>query len=200
MQLSLHDRVASLIVGVIALAFSSQLAIPMSPTPITLQTLAVTLVGGLMGWRWGLATVLIWLGLGALGVPVFANGAGGASHLIGPTGGYLIAFPIAAVLVGRLVERGWDGRRPLLALAVMLMATALCLVLGGLWLATSIGVIRAWSGGVEPFLVGGLIKSVLGAAVLFAVAALIDFRRDRSAAGRQAQAEGSPSSAPQEAE
>jgi biotin transport system substrate-specific component len=88
---------------------------------------------------------------------------------MGPTGGYLLAFPFAAALVGWLAERGWNGGKPLLALAAMLLGNAVCLVLGAAWLATLVGVERALLLGVAPFILGGVLKSALGAAVVKAV-------------------------------
>jgi len=101
--------------GTILLSASSYIVIPVIPVPVTMQTLAVTTIGGLFGWRLGFVTVTIWLLLGALGFPVFAEGAAGISHLLGPTAGYLFAFPIAAAATGWLVQRGWISYRAGLA-------------------------------------------------------------------------------------
>ncbi|MFT4956437.1 MAG: biotin transport system substrate-specific component [Brevundimonas sp.] len=159
----------AVLVGVAALTVCSQAAIPMTPVPITLQTLAVTLVGALYGWRLGGLAVLAWLGVGALGLPVLADGARGLDHFAGPTAGYLFAFPLAAMLTGRLAERGWNGARPLHALAAMTLGNGFCLMLGAGWLALAIGPTQALAVGVAPFLPGALIKSGAGAAVLAAV-------------------------------
>ena len=110
-------------IGAVALTVSSYLVIPMVPVPITMQTLAVTLVGALYGWRLGAATVVIWLLLGAADFPVFAGGAGGLSQFIGPTGGYLIAFPFGAAATGALVARGWNADRFGLAFLAMLVGS-----------------------------------------------------------------------------
>lgn len=159
--------------GILMLTVSSWGSIPMVPVPMTLQTLAVLLIGAMYGWRLGSLTVLTWLALGALGLPVFAGGAGGVARLLGPTGGYLVAFPVAAALTGWLAERGWNGGRPALALAAMVVGHALCLLVGGAWLATTVGVHKAVAVGVLPFLPGAAIKSGLGALVLMAVGSLV---------------------------
>ena len=101
-----------------------------------------------------------------IGLPVLAGGAGGLAYFAGPTGGYLAAFPIAAAMTGWMAERGWNGRRVGLAFASMLAANLLCLALGALWLSSTLGIEKAVAFGVTPFLVGALIKSALGAAIL----------------------------------
>lgn len=162
-------KLFAVIFGTLVLAASSHISVPMVPVPITMQTLAVTLVGALYGWRLGGLTVLAWLAEGALGLPVFAGGTGGFARFLGPTGGYLLAFPLAAVLSGWLVERGWNGRRVVLAFAAMLAGNAVCLLVGASWLATIVGPQKAIAVGLAPFVIGGVLKSVLGAVVLKAI-------------------------------
>ena len=91
--------------GALAVALAAQVVVPvpLSPVPMTLQPLAVLAVGGLLGPAGGVSALVLYLVLGSLGLPVFAGAAAGAHHLIGPTGGYLLAFPIAAGLTGALV-------------------------------------------------------------------------------------------------
>lgn len=153
------------VAGIIGLALASRVAIPMTPVPITAQTLAVTLIAALYGWRLGLVTVAAWLGLAAAGLPLLAEGASGVARFAGPTGGYLLAFPVATVAVGGLCEHGWD-RRFGSALGAMLTGNAICLLIGFLWLAGSIGLAGAAMRGVMPFLPGALLKSIAGAAIL----------------------------------
>ena len=112
---------------------------------------------------------MAWLLQGATGLPVFAGGAGGVMHLVGATGGYLIAFPVAAALTGWLAEKGWNGRRPMLALVSMLAGNALCLVIGTAWLANFVGLPKAFALGALPFLLGAVVKSALAAATLRAL-------------------------------
>ncbi len=159
-------QVASVVVGSLLLALSSYIQVPMVPVPVTMQTFAVALVGALYGWRLGAITILAWLAQGALGLPVLAGGAGGVLRFVGPTGGYLFAFPIAGALMGWLAERGWNGNRVILAFLGMLASNVLCLVLGAAWLATIVGAEKAIVHGVMPFLVGAVLKSALGAATL----------------------------------
>ena len=170
-------RLAWIAGGIVVLAASSQAAIPMVPVPITLQTLAVTLIGALYGWRLGALTVAAWLAAAALGLPLLSGGAGGFEPFTGPTAGYLFAFPPAAALTGVLVERGWNGQRPGRAFLAMLAGNALCLVLGTAWLATAIGA-AAVKAGFLPFLPGAVVKSAVGAAVLVS---LIRLQRDGAA-------------------
>jgi len=156
-------------VGTVFLAAASYVEVPLVPVPVNLQTLAVTLVGALYGWRLGALTVLAWLAEAAMGMPVLSGGAAGAHHFVGPTAGYLFAFPLAAALTGWLAEQGWSGQRPIAAFVSMILGNAVCLALGAMWLAVSIGLNDAFTFGVFPFLVGGLFKSALGAALLYAL-------------------------------
>ncbi|MGO4738203.1 biotin transporter BioY [Bosea sp. 2KB_26] len=159
-------QAGAVLFGTLLLALASQISVPMVPVPITMQTLAVTLIGAFYGWRLGAVTVLAWLFEAALGLPVLAGGASGLPHFMGPTGGYLFSFPIVAALVGWLAERGWGGDRLVRSFAAMLLGNALCLVIGAAWLAALIGVERALLLGVVPFIVGAVLKSALGAAIL----------------------------------
>jgi biotin transport system substrate-specific component len=164
-----HIKAAAVLLGTFILATASQISVPMLPVPMTMQTLAVILIGALYGWRLGAMTVLAWLGEAAAGLPVLANGTGGLAPFMGPTAGYLVSFPLVAALVGWLAERGWNGNRPALAFAAMVLGHALCLALGGLWLATLIGAEKAMLAGVAPFLLGSLVKSGLGTTILMAL-------------------------------
>jgi biotin transport system substrate-specific component len=159
--------IAALLLAAMACAVSSWVTIPLDPVPITVQTLAVTLTGALLGpWR-GAAAVLIWLAAGGLGAPVLAGGTGGIDRFTGPGAGYLFAFPVAAWLVGVLADRGWMCRPPT-AFAAMIAGNAICLAIGAAWLAMSIGPNAALMKGVVPFLIGALIKSLVGTAVVAA--------------------------------
>jgi len=156
--------------GSLVLAIASQIAVPMVPVPITMQTFAVTMIGALYGWRLGALTVLVWLGEAMLGAPVLASGSAGLAPFAGPTAGYLFSFPIIAALVGWLAERGWTGRRIVASFSAHLAANLLCLVLGWAWLAAIIGAEKAFWAGVAPFILGAVLKSGLAAAVLAALA------------------------------
>lgn len=176
--LNLSNRSAAMklfavISGTMILALTSQITVPMLPVPITLQTLIVPLIGALYGWRLGALTVLAWLGEAAAGMPVLAGGNGTLAAFAGPTAGYLFAFPIIAALAGFLAERGWNGCNLPKAFATFLTANILALVVGAAWLSLSVGVEKALLVGITPFLIGGLLKSALGAAILKA-----SFRKD----------------------
>lgn len=174
--LRLRDRplavqVIAIVLGSALMTASSYVSVPMVPVPMTMQTLAATLIGALYGWRLGALTIAVWLMQGALGMPVFSNGGAGVAHLFGRTGGYLFAFPIAAAATGWLAERGWTGDRVVRGFLAMLAGNTLCLVIGGAWLAVLIGAEKAFWFGVAPFVAGAVVKSALGAAILKAMQA-----------------------------
>ena len=167
-------RNAMLVIGAsILIALSAQIAVPlpMSPVPMTMQPLAILLVGAALGSKRGLAAVLLYLFEGALGVPVFAQGKAGIFWIVaGPTAGYLLAFPVAAYLLGWFAERGVMRTVPGAVLA-MVSGIATIQLLGWSWLATAIGLgaMGAFTVGVAPFLLGDLVKLVI-AALLFPAA------------------------------
>ena len=150
---------------VVALAAQVVVPVPLSPVPMTLQPLAVLAVGGLLGAAGGVSALVLYLLLGAVGLPVFAGGGAGAHHLVGPTGGYLLAFPIAAGVTGALV-----GKPPRSVLRV-LMACALGMVIihvGGVAQLALLGgdPALAFRIGFLPFLTGDLLKVGLAAALI----------------------------------
>lgn len=174
---SLLWQAGAVVAGTLFLAAASYVEVPLVPVPVNMQTLAVTLIGAVYGWRLGALTVIAWLVEAALGMPVLSGGAAGVHHFVGPTAGYLFAFPLVAAMTGWLAERGWNGSRPVLAFLAMLFGNAMCLVLGALWLGVMIGAQDAFTFGVLPFLVGGLLKSALGAALLYALSRRIAAKR-----------------------
>jgi biotin transport system substrate-specific component len=157
------------VAGTLVLAVASRISVPMVPVPITMQTFAITMVGALYGWRLGMLTVLAWLGEAALGLPVLANGMGGLAPFFGPTAGYLLAFPMVAAVAGWLAEKGWTGERYIRSFVAHLLANLLCLAIGGAWLAVLMGAEKGWLVGVAPFILGGVLKSALAAAVLMGI-------------------------------
>jgi biotin transport system substrate-specific component len=165
-QRSLVIKAVFVLAGTLILALASQIAVPMVPVPITMQTFAITMIGALYGWRLGALTVLAWLGEAAIGFPVLAGGAGGIAPFMGPTAGYLASFPIISALVGWLAERGWSGNRVVRSFLAHLSANILCLAIGGAWLAALIGAEKGWLLGVAPFILGAVLKSALAATVL----------------------------------
>jgi biotin transport system substrate-specific component len=163
-------KALTVLAGTGILTASSYIQVPFYPVPMTMQTLAVTLVGAVLGWRLGVATVMAWLTAAFVGLPVLAgNHLAGPAAFVSPTAGYIVAFPLMAALTGFLAERGWTGKRPLLAFASMTAGNALCLVLGTAWLSVLVGPEKAIALGMLPFLAGGLVKSALAAAFLKAI-------------------------------
>jgi biotin transport system substrate-specific component len=149
-------------------ALAAQVAIPLPGTlvPLTGQTFAVLLTGALLGSRLGALAMIAYLIEGASGLPFFYAGGSGVQHLLfSPTSGYLLAYPVAAFVVGLLAERGWD-RRFLTAAAAMALGSVVILLGGWAWLARFMSPVTAWNFGVAPFLIGDLIKIALAAAVL----------------------------------
>ncbi|MFN2499151.1 MAG: biotin transporter BioY [Pyrinomonadaceae bacterium] len=148
-------------------ALAAQIVIPVGPVPITAQTFAVLLTGALLGSRLGAMAMIVYLLEGASGLPFFYGGHGGITHLLGPTGGYLVAFPAAAFITGAFAENGWD-KRFLTAVAAMAAGSLLITVAGWAWFSfvthTSPG--AAFKLSIAPFLIGDVIKILLAAAVL----------------------------------
>jgi biotin transport system substrate-specific component len=169
-------RSAALVVGfslLTALAAQVVVPLPWTPVPLTGQTFAVLLTGALLGSRMGALAMLAYLAEGAVGLPFFRGGAGGAAHLAGPTAGYLFAFPVAAYVTGYLAERGWD-RRFLTAAAAMALGSAVILACGWAGLTLFYRTAgAAFAAGVLPFLVGDVVKIALAAAALPAGWALL---------------------------
>lgn len=171
--------VALVVAGAVLIYLTSRIVIPVpgTPVPITGQTFGVLLVGGALGFRRGLIAVALYVLLGVIGMPFFAEGKGGLSVIWGATGGYLIGFVAAGAVVGRLAELGWD-RRIGGALGAMLVGSFVIYAIALPWLK----VVTGWSveetiqKGLVPFLVGDALKLVL-AAVLFPAAWWVVGRR-----------------------
>ena len=160
-------RAVAVTAGALAVALAAQFAIPLpgTPGPMTLQPLAVLIVGGLLGPGYGALSLMVYLEMGVVGLPVFTpGGAPGLARLLGPTGGYLLAYPLAAALTGWLARRarGWAG------IIVAPLAGLVVVYLGGLaQLAVLSGsVTAAAAAGTLPFLAGDLLKVGVAAAVL----------------------------------
>jgi len=153
------------IAGSIALWISAKIQIPFIPVPMTLQTLAVLVIGMAYGWKLGAATVLLYLAQGAAGLPVFAGTPEkgiGLAYMFGTTGGFLLGFLLAAAAVGYLAERGWD-RNIFTTAGAMAIGNVLIYVPGLFWLASIIGWDKSIEFGIKPFLVADLFKLVLAA-------------------------------------
>ncbi len=161
-----------LLFAVVAIAISARISIPipLSPVPVTGQTLAVLLVGAVLGKHSGPLAVGLYLMAGLAGLPIFANGAAGLERLTGPTGGYLVGFVVGAWFAGWATERessrrfGWPSFSRLLI--AMLVAHGAILVLGGGRLAMFLDPQAAWARGIAPFLAGAFLKSILATTVV----------------------------------
>jgi biotin transport system substrate-specific component len=151
--------------------------------PLTLQTLAVILVGAALGAKRGTLALLLYLAEGAAGLPVFSGGRAGLGHLLGPTGGYLAGFVAAAAVAGALADAGWM-RRPLRAVAAVVAAEACMFLPGVLWLGTWVGASGAVGMGLAPFLPGEALKAAACLAALAPGALGRAARRSREASRR----------------
>jgi biotin transport system substrate-specific component len=163
-------RAFGMALGTAVVAVSAQVVVPVpfSPVPMTLQPLAVLAVGGVLGAAGGASALALYLALGLLGLPVFAGGSGGLVHVLGPTGGYLLAFPAAAALAGAIAAPTVEGRASLLR---ALAGCTLGLVLihaGGLAQLAALGLepASAFHVGFVPFFTGDLLKVGLAAAII----------------------------------
>jgi biotin transport system substrate-specific component len=145
-----------------ALLAQLEIRAPFMPAPWTGQTFGVLLSGAVLGSRRGFASQLLYLAEGAAGLPVFAGGAFSFAYLLGPTGGYLWSFPIAAALIGLMVEEGATRAVWRLA-AALFLADALILLVGTAWLRAFFGYSfpQAALLGFYPFVVGDIVKIVL---------------------------------------
>lgn len=146
-------------------ALAAQIVIPIGPVPITGQSFAVLLTGALLGSRLGAAAMTIYLVEGASGLPFFYAGNGGLQHLLGPTGGYLVAFPAAAFVTGAFAEQGWD-KRYITAVAAMATGSLVIMLGGWAWLTQFMPPVVAFHQGVSKFIIGDIVKILLAAAVL----------------------------------
>lgn len=152
--------VLMVLLGTLALAVSAKIQVPFYPVPITMQTYVVLFIGFAFGTRLAAATLLAYLAEGALGLPVFAQGAG-LAYLAGTTGGYLFGFLLAATVCGWLAEKEWDRSLASTAVAAII-GLAIIFALGLGWLGAVVGwdkPVLAW--GLLPFLPGELAKLVL---------------------------------------
>lgn len=147
-------------IGANLIAVFAQIAVPMYPVPITGQTLALTVVGFALGRKAGTAAVLMYLLEGAMGLPVFANGAGGFQHFFGPSGGYLIGYIPTAYVLGYFSDKGvlasfWKS------IGVALLASVITFTFGLAQLAFFVPANQVLALGLYPFILGGIIKAAL---------------------------------------
>ncbi len=164
---TLLRKIAMVVFGSVLVGMSAQVSVPMFPVPMTLQTLAISLIGLTYGARLAGITLAVYLAQASAGMPFFAGGAAGIVHLAGPTGGFLIGFVAMAALTGYLVERGLDRGFARLFLAAFIPALLL-FVPGVLWLwfITPLDLQGALMAGAAPFQLGGLVKSAVAALIV----------------------------------
>ena len=162
-------QAALVIAGVAFLALAAKTSVPMWPVPITMGTFAVLTLGAAYGPGLGLVTILAYLALGALGLDVFVGSSAelsGLTYMMGSTGGYLVGYVLAVLVLGTAARAGWDRSAGRMALA-MLIGNVVLYIPGLLWLGQLYGwdkPILAW--GLTPFLLGDALKLGLAALVV----------------------------------
>ena len=154
------------IIGSFLLAISSKVQIPLTPVPVTLQTLVLLVMSMFLGWRGAVGATSLYLFQGAIGLPVFAHG-GGFVILFGPTGGYLFGFLIASLVVGYLAEKGWD-KSVVLTFTSMTIGTLIIYLFGVIWLSYLKDLNTALVFGLLPFITPDILKICLGTCLVSA--------------------------------
>ena len=153
--------------GTLLLTLSAKVKVPFYPIPMTMQTMVVLMISASCGMRMGLSVVTAYLLEGVVGLPVFAETPErgiGLAYMMGPTGGYLLGFLVAAGVTGFMADRGLARRLPSL-LALMVVGHALMFACGFAYLGQLIGFDQAWLVGVLPFLPSTAVKIALGASL-----------------------------------
>jgi biotin transport system substrate-specific component len=163
------NNVALILSGAVFTAYAAQLVIPMWPVPMTAQTLAVLLVGSVLGATRGAISLIVYFSMGAVGLPVFSAAT---SLSFGPTFGYIVGFIAAAALVGYLSQRGWH-KSVAGVLGSFAIANSVIYLFGLPWLAFVLGslgaandLVSVSAAGLAPFIIGDVIKMTLAAALL----------------------------------
>ena len=168
------EQLGAVLFVTVLTAVAAQISVPLpfTPVPLTFQPMVVLVGAAALGSRLGMASQVLYLALGIAGLPLFAASPvlpQGAARLLGPTGGYLMSFPLAAFVAGFLAERGFDRRYPTAVLA-MLCGLAVVFAGGLLWLMIAsrppVGVSAALAAGFLPFIVADLLKLLVAAAVM----------------------------------
>ena len=154
------------VIGSFLLAISSKVQIPLTPVPVTLQTLVLLVMSMFLGWRGAVGATSLYLFQGAIGLPVFAHG-GGFIILFGPTGGYLFGFLIASLVVGYLAEKGWD-KSVVLTFTSMTIGTLIIYLFGVIWLSYLKDLNTALVFGLLPFITPDILKICLGTCLVSA--------------------------------
>lgn len=169
-------RAAQVLGGSLFVAVAAQVSIPLLPVPLTLQTLAVLLVGLTLGSRLGALALATYVAEGAMGLPVFANGGAGVAALVGPTGGFIFGFILMAWVAGLAADMGQRRIVPVAGFA--LLASVVLYIPGVLWpmsVASAFGIDAAWAGTsaaklwagwVQPFVIGDALKALVAALIV----------------------------------
>jgi biotin transport system substrate-specific component len=146
-------------------AAGAYIQVPLGPVPLVMQNLFVLLAGLLLGWRWAMASMAVYLLVGVMGIPVFAGGKGGIATLLGPTGGYLVGFMAAATLAGWITSRRAGRLSRDIAAVVLGSMTIYALGVPWLKLVTAMPWEKAVWIGMLPFLLGDAIKAAAAVAL-----------------------------------
>jgi biotin transport system substrate-specific component len=183
---TLVKDVALIVAGAALTAVSAQIAVPLWPVPITGQTLAVLLVAVTLGAVRGGLSMVLYAILGIVGLPVFSESSSGWAVVAGPSGGYIIGFIFSAILTGWLAQREWD-RKLLRAFVAFLVGSVVTFAFGLPWLAAYLGAVGApndlnsvLTAGFYPFIIGGIVKSILGAGIITLAWFAVRRRDDRT--------------------
>jgi biotin transport system substrate-specific component len=165
-------RVAAVLFVTVLTIVAAQVSVPLpfTPVPFTLQPMVVLLGGAALGARLGMSAQILYLALGIAGLPVFAASPilpQGFGRLLGPTGGYLMSYPLAAFVTGYLAQRGLD-RRYVTSVIAMIAGLAIVFTCGVLWLAfgAQVGLAGAVRTGLIPFIPADIVKVLLAATIL----------------------------------
>ncbi len=157
---------AKVTAGFVLLVISSKISFQIGPVPITMQTCAIGLLGALLGARLGFITTLSFVLAALAGFPILATPLTGVAAFMGPTGGYLVAFPFGCAVAGFLAERGWNGTKVFASFIAQFAENIFIVIFGGLWLMATTGVEPAFTVGLIPFVLPAVTKSILATAIL----------------------------------
>jgi biotin transport system substrate-specific component len=164
---SLAADIVLVLAGTALTSLAAQLQIPASPVPFTFQTLAVLLVGSVLGTVRSALSLALYAVLGTF-LPIYSNQGFGLDHLFGATGGYIISFVVAAAVVGFLAEKGWSKSLPLM-IASYAIGTAIIYLIGASWLTYGYlqgDWVKGLAFGVTPFLIWDVVKAVIAGALV----------------------------------
>ncbi len=168
----LASNILTVVFGTLLITICAKINVPVWPVPVTLQGFAIATLAAAFGLRIGVATVALYLLEGGFGLPVFAGASAGIPYLMGPTGGFLLGFLVMAAIIGYAADKGASGK-PLALFGAMVVADAVLLVLGFVWLLVLSGnagwidqsdvVGSAFRGAIQPFIVWDILKMALAA-------------------------------------